>query len=213
MNTTQKILYVGFCVLLYELIKRNNDISKIALIATFGLFVRQMFNNKVGKNYGIATLPGFIKMILIFLVCCIILVPDLYSHELFRKLLFLNLLIMTVLCIVDAKYQNNKWKPYFKLQILPLIGLVYILTNFPKSIKLENGLITNVSSMKHWLILQSVILSILYTQSDIFTHTRFISLLSVILPILYSFKEYYNVRAVTLIIMLFTYLMRSQLIT
>ena len=207
MNTT---LFVVFCVLLYELIKRNNDIAKIILIATFALFVKQMFNNRVGMNYGIATLPGFIKMVLILIGACVVLVPELYSHNLFRWLLFLNLSIMIVLCVVDAKYQDDKWKPYLKLQIVPLIGLLYILKNFPTSVKLKNGLITHVSDMKHWLVLQSVILSILYTQSDIFAHAQFISLVTVILPVLYSLKEYYNVRAVTLLLMLFSYLLRSQ---
>ena len=206
MNTIQKIIYVGFCVALYELIKRKSDFAKIMLISTFGLFIRQLFNNKPGKTRGISTVPGFVKMILIFLGVCVILVPELYSHNLFRTILYLNLFIMTVLCVVDAKYENNRWKPYFKLQIVPLIGLSYILYNFPKYIKLKNGLITHVSDMKHWLILQSIVLSVLYTQSDIFTYERFVSLVTVILPFLYSLNAYYSVRAVSLLFMLFTYL-------
>ena len=206
MDTTQKIIYVGFCVMFYELIKRKSDFGKIMLTTTFLLFIRQIFNNKPEKTRGISTIPGFLKMILIFLGACVILVPELYTHDLFRMLLYLNLLIMTILCVVDAKFKNNRWKPYVKLQIVPLIGLSYILYNFPKSIKLKNGLITHVSDMKHWLILQSIVLSILYTQSDIFKHERFASLVTVVLPFLYSLKAYYSVRAVSLIFMLFTYL-------
>ena len=203
MNT---ILFVLICVILYELIKLNNDIAKVVLFATFALILRQMFNNKIGHNQGIGTLPGFIKILLIFSGCCVVLIPELYSDNSFRTLLFLNLMIMITLCIGDIKYQNGEWKYYPKLEILPLFGLVYILINFPKDLRLENGIVKSSSDINHWLVLQSVILSYLYLNTSNFQYIRLNTLATAVLPLVYPLGEYYSVRTVTLTMRLISYL-------
>ena len=203
MNT---ILFVVICVILYELIKWNIDIAKVVLFTTFVLILRQIFNNKIGRDQGIGTLPGFIKILLIFLGCCVVLIPELYSDNLFRTLLFLNLMIMITLCIADIKYQNGGWKYYPKLEILPLIGLVYLLTNFPKDLRMENGIIKSSSDINHWLVLQSVLLSYLYLNTSNFQHIQSNTLATAILPLMYPLGEYYNVRTVTLTMWLISYL-------
>ena len=201
------ILFVVSCVILYELIKLNNNVAKVVLIATFALIMRQLFNNKIGRNEGIGTLPGFIKILLVFFGCCVVMIPELYTDSLFRTLLFLNLMIMTLLCIGDVKYQNGSWKYYQKLEILPLIGLVYILLNFPKDLRMENGIVKSSVDINHWLVLQSVILSYLYLTTTNFQNVKLNTLATAVLPLMYPLGEYYSVRTVTLTMWLISYLM------
>ena len=204
MNT---ILFVIICVILYELIKLNNDISKIALIIALALIVNQLFNNKIGRDQGIGTLPGFIKILLVFLGCCVVLIPEFYSDNSFRTLLFLNLAIMITLCIGDIKYQNGRWKYYPELQILPMIGLVYLLVKFPKDLRMENGIVKSSIDINHWLILQSVILSYLYINTSNFQHIQLNTLGTAVLPLMYPLGEYYSIRTVTLTVWLISYML------
>jgi hypothetical protein len=156
-------------------------------------------------------LPGFIKMLLVFLGCCVVLIPEFYSDHLFRTLLFLNLAIMITLCIGDVKYQKGGWKYYPELKILPLIGLVCLLMNFPKDLRMEDGIVKSSNPwLNHWLISQSVIMSYLYLHTSNFQHIQLNTLATAVLPLMYPLGEYYSVRTVTLTVWLITYLLPSM---